>query len=228
MVKPIWNNAQRVNPQNVAKKTHPCAKKNMVPRVVLMKSVSINIARQVNAAYSKTTLNAARPMLYLSKTAHSAINRPIYKNTSFKNSNIDQRVNTGNPQMDLQDQGVIDSGCSSRGSYNIHQLNDWYSDIVHTLAWVFEEDLYDSFYPNLVSLLESDLGKSMSLPQSLEKLLEDSLVEVEVFEVLILSLLMIQCQKEGMKEFSLTSKIDDVSMSHLPLRISSSGLVFAH
>ncbi|GJS44361.1 ribonuclease H-like domain-containing protein [Tanacetum coccineum] len=49
MVKPVWNNAQRVNHQNFAKKTHPCAKKNMVPRVVLMKSglVSINTAKQV-------------------------------------------------------------------------------------------------------------------------------------------------------------------------------------
>ncbi|GJR98846.1 hypothetical protein Tco_0271020 [Tanacetum coccineum] len=49
----IWNNAQRVNHQNFAKKTHPCAKKNMVPRAVLMKSglVSVNIARQVNAAH---------------------------------------------------------------------------------------------------------------------------------------------------------------------------------
>ncbi|GJT13780.1 ribonuclease H-like domain-containing protein [Tanacetum coccineum] len=32
MVKPVWNNAQRVNHQNFAKKTHPCAKKNIVPR----------------------------------------------------------------------------------------------------------------------------------------------------------------------------------------------------
>ncbi|GJY76025.1 hypothetical protein Tco_0481141 [Tanacetum coccineum] len=64
MVKPVWNNAQRVNHQNFAKKTHPCAKKNMVPRAVLMKSglVSINTARQVNAAHTKTTVNAARPM----------------------------------------------------------------------------------------------------------------------------------------------------------------------
>ncbi|GJU14928.1 hypothetical protein Tco_1142894 [Tanacetum coccineum] len=70
MVKPVWNNAQRVNHQNFAKKTHPCAKKNMVPRAVLMKSglVSINTARQVNAAHTKTTVNAARPMSYLSKT----------------------------------------------------------------------------------------------------------------------------------------------------------------
>ncbi|GJX82731.1 hypothetical protein Tco_0332212 [Tanacetum coccineum] len=101
----------------------------MVPRAVLMKSglvsintarqniskttVSVNTARQVNTAHSKTTVNAARPMSYLSKTAHSTVKRPIHKNTTFKNNNINQRVNTvrGNPQMDLQDQGVIDSGC---------------------------------------------------------------------------------------------------------------------
>ncbi|GJW27009.1 hypothetical protein Tco_0040820 [Tanacetum coccineum] len=41
----------------------------MVPRAVLMKSglVSINTARQVNVAHSKTKVNAARPMSYLSK-----------------------------------------------------------------------------------------------------------------------------------------------------------------
>ncbi|GKE66754.1 hypothetical protein Tco_1520915 [Tanacetum coccineum] len=96
MVKPIWNNAQRVNHQNFAKKTHPCAKKNLVPRAVLMKSglVSVNTARQVNTAHSKTTVNAARPITYLSKTAHSTVKRTIHKNTTFKNSNIDQRVNT--------------------------------------------------------------------------------------------------------------------------------------
>ncbi|GJU21569.1 ribonuclease H-like domain-containing protein [Tanacetum coccineum] len=110
MVKPVWNNAQRVNHQNFAKKTHPCAKKNMVPRAVLMKSglvsintarqniskttVLVNTARQVNTAHSKTTVNAARPMSYLSKTTHSTVKRPIHKNTTFKNSNINQRVNT--------------------------------------------------------------------------------------------------------------------------------------
>ncbi|GKD92363.1 hypothetical protein Tco_1372200 [Tanacetum coccineum] len=50
-------------------------------------------AKQVNTAHSKTTVNAARPMSYLSKTAHSTVKRPIHKNTTFKNSNIDQRVN---------------------------------------------------------------------------------------------------------------------------------------
>ncbi|GJV93754.1 putative ribonuclease H-like domain-containing protein [Tanacetum coccineum] len=110
MVKPVWNNAQRVNHQNFAKKTHTCAKKNMVSRAVLMKSglvsvntarqnisktaVLVNTARQVNTAHSKTIVNAARPMSYLSKTTHSTVKKPIHKNTTFKNSNINQRVNT--------------------------------------------------------------------------------------------------------------------------------------
>ncbi|GJU28746.1 hypothetical protein Tco_1167367 [Tanacetum coccineum] len=82
----------------------------MVLRAVLMKSsllsvitarqnisktaVLVNIVRQVNVAHSKTTVNAARPMLYLSKTAHSTVKRPIHKNAAFKNSNFNQRVNT--------------------------------------------------------------------------------------------------------------------------------------
>nr|GFB28329.1 hypothetical protein [Tanacetum cinerariifolium] len=92
MVKPVWNNYKRVNHQNFAKKTHPCAKKNMVPRAVLMKSglVITNTARQVNAAHSKTIVNAARPMTYLSKTTHSTVKRPIHKKISFKNSNKEQ------------------------------------------------------------------------------------------------------------------------------------------
>ncbi|GJU49641.1 putative ribonuclease H-like domain-containing protein [Tanacetum coccineum] len=55
---------------------------------------SINTARQVNAAHTKTIVNVARPMSYLSKKAHSTVKRPIHKNTSFKNSNFNQRVNT--------------------------------------------------------------------------------------------------------------------------------------
>ncbi|GJR90593.1 hypothetical protein Tco_0214604 [Tanacetum coccineum] len=110
MVKPVWNNAQRVNHQNFAKKTHLCVKKNLVPRAILMKSglvsintarqniskaiVLVNTARQVNAAHSKTIVNAARPMSYISKTAHSTVKSLIHKNTTFTYSNINQRVNT--------------------------------------------------------------------------------------------------------------------------------------
>nr|GEX19055.1 reverse transcriptase domain-containing protein [Tanacetum cinerariifolium] len=94
------SDSKRVNNQNFAKNTHPCAKKNIVPRDVLMKSglISINTARQVNAAHLKTTVNAARSVSYLSKIAHSTVKRPIHKNTTFKNNNINQRVNTARPK----------------------------------------------------------------------------------------------------------------------------------
>ncbi|GJY20216.1 retrovirus-related pol polyprotein from transposon TNT 1-94 [Tanacetum coccineum] len=156
----------------------------MVSRAVLMKSglvsfntarqnisktaVSVNTGRQVNAAHSKTIGNAARPMSYLSKTAHSTVKRLINKNTTFKNSNINQKVNTvrdkkfnttrpkvvvnavkrnnlnvvkasacwvwkakhkvldhGNLQIDLQDQGVIDNGCSRHMTGNMSYLTNY-------------------------------------------------------------------------------------------------------
>ncbi|GKA19569.1 putative ribonuclease H-like domain-containing protein [Tanacetum coccineum] len=151
----------------------------MVPRAVLMKSglVSLNTARQVNTAHPKITMNSARPMTNLSKSAHSTVKWPIHKNTTFKNSNFNQRVNTvkdkkfntarpkevvnaarpkavvnavkgnnvnvvkasacwvwkpktkvldhGNPQIDLQDKGVIDSGCSRHMTGNMSYLTDY-------------------------------------------------------------------------------------------------------
>ncbi|GJZ02697.1 putative ribonuclease H-like domain-containing protein [Tanacetum coccineum] len=56
-------------------KDPPLSLKKLVPKQYYWKSglVSVNIARQVNAAHSKTTVNAARPMSYLSKTTHSTL-----------------------------------------------------------------------------------------------------------------------------------------------------------
>ncbi|GJU54112.1 uncharacterized mitochondrial protein-like protein [Tanacetum coccineum] len=105
----------------------------------------------LDTAYTKTTVNAFRSMSYLSKKAHSTIKRPIHKNTTFKNSNFNQRVNTvkdknvnadrpktvvntarpkavvnvGNPQIDLQDKGIIDSGCSRHMKGNMSYLIDY-------------------------------------------------------------------------------------------------------
>ncbi|GJS13251.1 ribonuclease H-like domain-containing protein [Tanacetum coccineum] len=126
MVKPIWNNAQRVNHQNFAKKTHPCVKKNMVPRAVLMKSslVSVNTARQINTVHSKITVNAARPM---PKALVNAA-RPKAVVNAVKGNNINAVKASAcwcNPQMDLQDQGVIDSGCSRHMTGNMSYLTNY-------------------------------------------------------------------------------------------------------
>ncbi|GJW50737.1 ribonuclease H-like domain-containing protein [Tanacetum coccineum] len=66
MVKPVWNNARRVNHQNSTRMTHPNSKRNMIPQAVLMRSglKTINIAR------SRAAVNAAKP-----KAVHNAVKR---------------------------------------------------------------------------------------------------------------------------------------------------------
>ncbi|GJV88589.1 putative ribonuclease H-like domain-containing protein [Tanacetum coccineum] len=147
--KPIWNNAKRVNHHSFTKKTHPCPKKNMVPRAVLMKSglVSLNTARQVNTAHPKITMNSARTMTNLSKSAHSTVKpkevvnvaRPKAVVNAVKGNNVNdvkasacwvwkpktKVLDHGNPQIDLQDQGVIDSGCSRHMTGNMSYLTDY-------------------------------------------------------------------------------------------------------
>ncbi|GJX88365.1 hypothetical protein Tco_0340379 [Tanacetum coccineum] len=95
-VKPSIAKIEFVKPKQQEKTTRKTVKQNLVPRVVLMKSglVSVNTARQVNTAHSKITMNATRPMSYLSKTTHSTVKRPVHKNIAFKNTNLNQRVNT--------------------------------------------------------------------------------------------------------------------------------------
>ncbi|GKD93695.1 hypothetical protein Tco_1373532 [Tanacetum coccineum] len=121
--------------------THPSPKRNMVPKAILMRSglVSLTTATPVNIAQPRTTVNSARPMINVFNTAYSTVRRPINNKTATKNSNFNQRVNivsgknvntarpkaVGNPQMDLQDQGVIDSGCSRHMTGNMSYLTDF-------------------------------------------------------------------------------------------------------
>ncbi|GJW70190.1 hypothetical protein Tco_0127107 [Tanacetum coccineum] len=128
--------------------THPSPKRNMVPKALLMRSgrVSLITARPVNTDQPRTTVNSARPMTNVFNKVHSTIRRPINKNTTFKNSNFNQRVNSvkdknvnvvrlkavvnavrgnqGNPQKDLQEKGVINSGCSRHMTWNMSYLTD--------------------------------------------------------------------------------------------------------
>ncbi|GKE76289.1 hypothetical protein Tco_1542409, partial [Tanacetum coccineum] len=150
--------------------THSNPKRNMVPKVVLMRSglVSLTTARLVNTAQPRTTVNSARPMTNVFNKAHSTVRGPVNNKTATKNSNFNQRVNTikaknvntvrpkvalnavkgnqvnvvkasacwvwkpktkvidhGNPQMDLQDKGVIDSRCSRHMTGNMSYLTDF-------------------------------------------------------------------------------------------------------
>ncbi|GKF99320.1 hypothetical protein Tco_0298103 [Tanacetum coccineum] len=75
--------------------THPSPKRNMVSKVVLMRSslVSLTTARPVNTTQPKTTENSTRPMTNVFNKAHSTVRRPIDNKTANKNSNFNQRVN---------------------------------------------------------------------------------------------------------------------------------------
>ncbi|GKD69355.1 putative ribonuclease H-like domain-containing protein [Tanacetum coccineum] len=113
----------------------------MVPKTVLMRSglVSLTTAIPVNTAQPKTTVNSARPMTNIFNKAHSIVRRPINNKTTTKNSNFSQKVNTarpkevlnavkgnqGNPQQDLQEKGVIDSGCSRHMTRNMSYLTNF-------------------------------------------------------------------------------------------------------
>ncbi|GJR56122.1 ribonuclease H-like domain-containing protein [Tanacetum coccineum] len=90
------NNYTRVNYNYSAKKAHPSAYRNMVPRAVLMKTGlrSLNTARPVNTAHPKTTVYSARPMSRFSKSAQSTVKRPYQIRTTLTNKNFSQKVNT--------------------------------------------------------------------------------------------------------------------------------------
>ncbi|GJR49266.1 hypothetical protein Tco_1399787 [Tanacetum coccineum] len=90
------NNYTRVNYDYYAKKAHPSAHKNMVPRAVLMKSGlgSLNTARPVNNAHPKAKVYIARPMSHLSKLAQSTVKRPYQIRTTLTNKIFSQNVNT--------------------------------------------------------------------------------------------------------------------------------------
>ncbi|GJX27863.1 hypothetical protein Tco_0235942 [Tanacetum coccineum] len=66
MVKPVWNNARRVNHQNSTRMTHPNSKRNMIPQAVLMRSG----LKTINTARSRAAVNAAKP-----KAVHNAVKR---------------------------------------------------------------------------------------------------------------------------------------------------------
>ncbi|GKF94118.1 hypothetical protein Tco_0283818, partial [Tanacetum coccineum] len=56
--------------------------------------VSLTTARSFNIAQPRIIVNSTRPMTNVFNKAHSTVRRPINKNTTFKNSNFNQRVNT--------------------------------------------------------------------------------------------------------------------------------------
>ncbi|GJT94721.1 putative ribonuclease H-like domain-containing protein [Tanacetum coccineum] len=113
-IRPVWNNAQRMNHQNKFTLPHP--KRNFVPTAVVTKSGQVPV-------------NAAK--------------RDFKQKSVAKTNNLNEKVKTarvnnvttagpkavvsaaGNPQYTLQDQGIFDSGCSRHMIGNKSFLTDY-------------------------------------------------------------------------------------------------------
>ncbi|GKD45091.1 hypothetical protein Tco_1269736, partial [Tanacetum coccineum] len=107
-IRPVWNNAKRVNHQN--KLTHPHPKKNFVPTAVATKSgqVPVNAAKQnspraaasistampVNIVAPKINVNDVLPTTYSYFKAHSPVRRAFNQKSAAKTNNFNETVNT--------------------------------------------------------------------------------------------------------------------------------------
>ncbi|GJZ38255.1 hypothetical protein Tco_0584446 [Tanacetum coccineum] len=90
-VRPVWNNAMRVNHQNFSN-----SRRNFIPTTVLTKSgiVPVSAAMPINTAAPKSFVNAAKTRPNAFQKSHSLSRRPFYQQTSHKNKNLNDKVNT--------------------------------------------------------------------------------------------------------------------------------------
>nr|GFB47099.1 ribonuclease H-like domain-containing protein [Tanacetum cinerariifolium] len=104
-VSPVWNNEMRTNNQNFSN-----SRRNFAPIAVLTKTdiVPISTARQsssraatpvsaarpINTAASKPLVNVAKPRQNALQIIHSLSRRPFYQQTTIKNRNLNNNVNT--------------------------------------------------------------------------------------------------------------------------------------
>ncbi|GKB66803.1 putative ribonuclease H-like domain-containing protein [Tanacetum coccineum] len=115
----------------------------MIPRAVLMKSglglihknttfknsnfnqrVNTVKDKNVNAARLKVVVNDARPKVVVNAVLGNNVNA-VKASACWVWKLKTKVLDHGNPQMDLQDKGVIDSGCSRHMTGNMSYLTDY-------------------------------------------------------------------------------------------------------
>ncbi|GJR32394.1 ribonuclease H-like domain-containing protein [Tanacetum coccineum] len=103
-IRPVWNNAYRVNHQNKLTHTHPkrnfvATKSGQVPVNTAKQNspraaASISTARPVNTDAPKPNVNDALPTTYSYFKAHSPVRRPFNQKSAAKTNNIKGKINT--------------------------------------------------------------------------------------------------------------------------------------
>ncbi|GJY22005.1 ribonuclease H-like domain-containing protein, partial [Tanacetum coccineum] len=103
--RPVWNNALRTNHQNFSN-----SRRNFTPTAVLTKSgkvlidtsrqsssraaVPVSTASPINTIAPKSFVNVAKPITNALQKTHSPSRRPFYPQTTLKNRNLKNKVNT--------------------------------------------------------------------------------------------------------------------------------------
>ncbi|GJY44564.1 ribonuclease H-like domain-containing protein [Tanacetum coccineum] len=108
-IRPVWNNAQRVNHQN--KFTHPHPKRNFVPTAVVTKVNNATTAgpKEVVSAVMGYRENVVKSSAcWIWRPTGNVIDHTSKDSASY----MLKRFDYGNLQYTLQDQEIFDSGCS--------------------------------------------------------------------------------------------------------------------
>ncbi|GJU05029.1 hypothetical protein Tco_1121459 [Tanacetum coccineum] len=142
-VRSVWTNAMRVNHQKFSN-----SRRNFAPTAVLTKSglVPFSTARQ---SFSKTTtpvsaarsfnnaipsVNVAKPRTNAFQKSHSPLRRPFYQQTTLKNRNLNNKVNTAKVisvttvkrmTSDVGEQGINARILSNRGGWKKQKMHEW-------------------------------------------------------------------------------------------------------
>ncbi|GJX12448.1 putative ribonuclease H-like domain-containing protein [Tanacetum coccineum] len=145
--RPVWNNVQRLNHQNKFVPKAVQTKTSIFPVNTARQNLSsqaetTSTARKVNTAIP--IVNEIRPRNNFYKS-HSPIRGPFNRTTTPKAKFSNQKVNTveikavsafrgkrettvkpsDNPQRDLKNKGIVDSGCSRRMTGNKAYLSEY-------------------------------------------------------------------------------------------------------
>nr|GEW06416.1 hypothetical protein [Tanacetum cinerariifolium] len=135
-VRPVWNNAKRVNHQNFSNNlTHPHPRRNFVPTAVITNlgkvpvntakhsspraTTSTNIARYVNTAATRPTVNGVKPSSNVFHKSHSPVRRTFNQRIASQNSVLKEKINTAKVQE------IFNSGCSRHMTENKSFLTDY-------------------------------------------------------------------------------------------------------
>ncbi|GKB90445.1 hypothetical protein Tco_0962717 [Tanacetum coccineum] len=157
------NNYTRVNYKYSTKNAHPGADRNMLPRLVLMKTGlrSLNTVRPVNIDHYKTTVYSARPLSHFSKSAQSTLKRPYQIRTTLTNKNSSQKVNTAKGKFYTARPKVVNTARPNSTVVNVVRANQ-VNAVKASASWVWRPTKLNSasITPRVLDI-KKDLGNHL-------------------------------------------------------------------